>query len=117
MKTFFSFVTCIFFFTSIFGSTIFHNTASAPDVQTCFNHIRIDSTEPIFTVSSTSFAGYNSIEIELNTKPDFTGVSYVQVFTGSYGSGIKYDLHCNSLNPNLPTNEATYFVSKSESLK
>jgi gliding motility-associated-like protein len=88
----------------------FHNTAAVAGVQTSFNHIKLQSTTPTFSVSSTNFATYNRIQLELNTISTFTGTPYIQTFTGTYTSGTKYDLDCNALVPNLPASEGTYFV-------
>jgi len=88
----------------------FHNTAAVVGVQTSFNHIKLQSQTPTFTVSSSNFANYNRIQLELNTISDFTGVSYTQTFSGAYTTGTKYDLNCNALTPSLPASEGTYFI-------
>ncbi len=88
----------------------FHNTAAVAGVQTSFNHIKLQSTTPTFTVSSSTYATYNRIQIELNTIDNFTGVAYNQTFSGAYTTGTKYDLDCNALSPSLPATEGTYFV-------
>ncbi len=93
----------------IFGSQlIFHDKAADPCLQTSFNHIKLNSVTPYFTISSNS--NFSNVQIELNTKSDFTGLSYTQEFPGTYTANTKYDLLCNSLIPALPTSDATYFV-------
>lgn len=87
----------------------FHNTAFAPGLQTAFNHIRLDTGEPMFTLSS-GYASYNAVEIELNSQSDFTGTAYIQTFSGTYVQSTKYDLLCNNLSPALPAGEATYYI-------
>ena len=88
----------------------FYNTAAVAGTQTSFNHIKLQSTTPTFTVSSSSFANFDRVQLEINTVSNFTGVAYTQTFSGAYLSGTKYDLQCNTLTPVLPATEATYFV-------
>ncbi|MCX7697506.1 MAG: gliding motility-associated C-terminal domain-containing protein, partial [Bacteroidales bacterium] len=90
--------------------SFFQSTSANPSTQTAFNHYRSASTTPTFTVKSSYAPTFDRIQIELNTKPDFTGTSYTQTFSGNYIAGTKYDLTCNNLNPPLPATEATYFV-------
>jgi hypothetical protein len=54
---------------------VFHDKAADPCLQTSFNHISTSSLTPYFTISSNS--AYSNVQIELNTKSDFTGTSYI----------------------------------------
>lgn len=93
----------------VFSSELsFHNNAADPCLQTSFNHIKSNSLTPYFTLSS--LFNFSNIQIELNTKSDFTGNSYIQSFPGTYASNTKYDFLCDNLFPALPGIPTTYFV-------
>jgi gliding motility-associated-like protein len=87
---------------------VFYN-ASANGTSVFFDNIRA-VTNPIFAISSTGSA-YNAMQIEVNTKDDFTGTAYTQTISGTYVSGTKYDFVCNNLSPALPsTDPAVYYA-------
>lgn len=87
---------------------VFSNT-SANSIPVYFDNIRAVST-PVFAISSTGMA-YNSMQVEANTKDDFSGTTYTQSFNGTYSSAVKYDYVCNNLSPVLPaTDPAVYYV-------
>lgn len=93
----------------IFSSELtLHNTAADPCLQTSFNHIKSSSLTPYFTISS--LFNFTNVQIELNTKSDFTGISHIQSFSGAYSSNTKYDLLCDNLLPAFPPVPTTYFV-------
>ncbi|HRN41632.1 MAG TPA: T9SS type A sorting domain-containing protein [Vicingus sp.] len=86
----------------------FSNFSSVAGVQTMFNACRANTQTPTFTLSYPSTA--DRVQIELNTKSDFTGTAYSQTFTGVYAASTLYDYVCNSLSPALPATDAAYFV-------
>ncbi len=90
------------------GATTLYDTPFTAGTMIAFNNAVLNTSTPIFTLSSNATS--DRFLIELNTKPDFTGTSYTQTFTGSYTASTKYDLTCNSLSTSLPTSVASYFV-------
>lgn len=86
----------------------FSNFSSTLGVQTMFNACRANTQTPTFTLSYPSTA--DRVQIELNTKSDFTGTAYSQTFSGAYAASTLYDYVCNSLSPALPATDAAYFV-------
>jgi len=86
-------------------------TGSNANEQIAFNNCRNNSTLPIFSVVATCASAFNTFQIELNTKANFSGTSYTQTISGSYTSGTMYNLLCSSLSPSLPnTSDVSYYV-------
>lgn len=91
--------------------TLYNTSAAGASVQTSFNHCRNNDLTPVFTFAATHTSSYNTIQIELNTKSDFSGTSYKQSFSGTYSSATKYDLTCTNLdNGGLPNSEGVYYI-------
>lgn len=66
---------------------VFSNFAAVTTQSTSFINRRSSSARPKFTF--TTLIGYNAMQIELNTKSDFTGTSYVSTFNNpAYWSPI-----------------------------
>jgi hypothetical protein len=95
------------------GSTIgslstLHDTGGS--VQISFNNVLQSTTTPRFRVSATPHKDFDTFFIELNTQADFGGSAYTKTFSGTYTSGIEYNLFDN-LSPELPgTDGVTYYV-------
>ncbi|MFH1319258.1 MAG: GEVED domain-containing protein [Bacteroidota bacterium] len=91
------------------SSPTFYNK-SDNNTSVYFDNIRTAIT-PIFALSSTHSGSYDSYYVEINTEDDFTGTAYTQTISGTYSSGTKYDIFCDSLSPALPTTQGVvYYV-------
>ena len=89
------------------SAPVFYNT-STNGIPVFFDNIRAYST-PVFALQNTTAA--DAVNIEINTKSDFSGTAYTQIFNGTYNANTRYDFLCNNLSPALPaTNGAVYYV-------
>ena len=97
--------------TTVPSSVTLYNTSATSGEQIMFNGARYNTTTPVFAASATNSDNFNTFQVELNIKHDFSGTFYTQNITGSYSSGVKYNIECDNLSPILPsTDNAVYFV-------
>jgi acetyl esterase/lipase len=79
--------------------------------QIAFDNARQDNLSPTIRASAVHTTNYDRFQIELNTTADFSGTAYGQLVTGSYISGVSYNVVAADLSPGLPTTDnATYYV-------
>ncbi len=84
----------------------FSNISNVSCEKIAFNNLRDSNRNPSFSIVGSSGTS-NAVQVELNTKSDFTGTAYTQTFTGTFTG--KYNLTSTSIN--LPTtNNIIYYA-------
>lgn len=78
--------------------------------QIAFRHSRQSDTTPIVRASATSTASFNLFQVEFNTASDFSGTAYTQTFSGTYASGVAYNLQTTATLGLPSTDGVTYYV-------
>ena len=90
------------------SSPLFYNTGLTQ--QVVFNNARILLDEPVFAVSTSSTTGsIDAYEVEVNSAPDFSGVAYTQIISGSFVSEEIQELKCDNLNPTFEPSQGEVF--------
>lgn len=92
-----------------YAKTTIHNSDGAN--QLVFDNSFQYIADPMFSVSSDVASSFNRFKIEINKSPQFSDISHIQEFGGTYFQGTQYALTCNQLNPVLNFEDnTTYFV-------